>query len=144
MMMTNMTSIPMCRRGTMAFMMEFNTICKPGEAHTPHKDDTHTHRLKTNSGKHTWDSRNEPQGPQHPEGPQSFDVQASGLPCRVVGLSWLVVRHAFRYHAEQPARTHTWPASATEDRLRWVGEGRPKTYPTMTMMKSSRFQPLRM
>lgn len=65
----------------------------------------HPHRLNKSGLQHTGNSRNQPQGPQHPEGPQSFDVQASGLSRRVVGLPRFVVRHALGDDAEEPAQT---------------------------------------
>lgn len=117
--------MPMCRRGTMAFMMEFNTICRPaqGAKHTltalekRHERKTtkkgaekHWKQRQTADGRRTWHSRHQPQRPQHSERSEGFDIQASGLACSVVGLSWLMVSHGFRYHAKQPGtntQTHT-------------------------------------
>lgn len=77
---------------------------------TPPPTHTHTRRGELKPATHTWDSGDEPQRPQHPEGPQRFHVQASGLPGGVVGLPGLVVRHPLRDHAEQPGQTRG-PAS---------------------------------
>lgn len=153
--MTNMTSIPMCRRGTMAFMMEFNTICKPDEAsahfkmlHVGWSTGTWIQKQTATSDKRTWHSRYEPKRSQHPERSEGFDIQASGFPCGVMGLSWLVIRHGFCYHTEQPAQTHTQAVKRLPETEHLTVKRRqctrPQKYPTMTITKSRKFHPLRM
>lgn len=97
----------------MAFMMEFNTICRPDGADTHFSVlQEHKHKQAAANDERTWHARYEPKRPQHPERPESFDVQASGFSCSMVGLSGLVIGHGFRDHTEQPAQT--------EKKSRWT------------------------
>lgn len=100
----------------------------------------HDFKLGQNESR-TWDSRHKSQRSEHPERSQSLHVQTAGFSCSVMSFSWFVVCHGLGDDAEQPVQ-HTIVTS--RERCRETDTSKSRTYPTMTMMKSSKFHPLRM
>lgn len=91
----------------MAFMMEFSTICRP-ERHTQlyPQATAEAALVLTAHGELTGDARDQPQGPQDPEGSERFDIQTSRFPRHVMSRRLLArfVSHRLQDDAEQTAK----------------------------------------
>lgn len=79
----------------------------------------HSGALSSLSGPElTGNSRNQPEGPQDPEGPQSFDIQASRFTWNMMGGRLLarLVSHRLQDDTEQAAQTITHEEEQVEER----------------------------